>query len=99
MITAFNLNQLARISAESMLNCLLEGIAIGLFACVLLRLVGRRNSSTRFAVWFCALLAIAALPVLGMAGGGSAGQAARAAPLIALPISWARGIFFLWAAM
>ena len=64
MITALNLNQLARMSAESMLNCVLEGIAIGLFAWILLRVVGRRNSSTRFAVWFFALLAIAALPVL-----------------------------------
>ncbi|HSZ00505.1 MAG TPA: hypothetical protein VK788_13485, partial [Terriglobales bacterium] len=79
MIAALNLNALARISAASMLNCILEGIAIGLFAWILLRVVGRRNSSTRFAVWFFALLAIAALPILGVAASsaraGSAGSA------------------------
>src|SRR5579864_8095430 len=81
MITALNLNQLARMSTESMLNCMLEGIAIGLFAWILLRVVGRRNSSTRFAVWFFALLAIAALPVLGIAASGL-GQTGRAASAI-----------------
>ena len=95
MITALNLNQLARMSAESMLNCVLEGIVIGFFAWILLQVVGRRNSSTRFAVWFSTLLAIAALPVLGVAASsarpGSAGSA------ITVPGAWALDIFFAWA--
>jgi beta-lactamase regulating signal transducer with metallopeptidase domain len=100
MTVALNLNELARISAASLLNCMLEGVGIALFAWVLLRLVGPRNSSTRFAVWFFALLAIAALPVLGVAASGarltSAGSAGSA---ITVPISWALDIFFVWAAI
>jgi beta-lactamase regulating signal transducer with metallopeptidase domain len=98
MIAAFNLNEVARISAASLLNCMLEGVGIALFAWVLLRLVGRRNSSTRFAVWFFALVATAALPVLGVAtssarlsNAGSAGSA------ITVPSAWALDIFFVWA--
>src|ERR1700684_582039 len=96
MTAALTLNQLARMSAESLLNCMLEGVAIGLFAWILLRLVGRRNSSTRFAVWFSALLAIAALPVLGVAASGSA-QAGKVASAITIPNSWAFDIFIVWA--
>ena len=100
MTTALHLNELARISATSLLNCVFEGVGIALFAWILLRLVGRRNSSTRFAVWFFALLAIAALPIVGVAassarltGAGSAGSA------ITFPSSWALDIFFVWAAI
>ena len=95
MIAALNLNALARISAASMLNCILEGIAIGLFAWILLRVVGRRNSSTRFAVWFFALLAIAALPILGVAA--SSARAGSAGSAITVPGSWALVIFLVWA--
>jgi beta-lactamase regulating signal transducer with metallopeptidase domain len=100
MTAALNLNELARISATSLLNCVLEGLGIALFAWILLRLVGRRDSSTRFAVWFFALLAIAALPVLGVAASSarlsSAGSAGSA---ITVPSSWALDIFFVWAAI
>src|SRR3984885_13270656 len=89
------LNQLAQLSAERMLNGMLEGIAIGLFAWILLRVTGRRNSSTRFAVWFSALLAIAALPVLSaVSGSAHAGLSA-----FTVPGSWAVDIFFIWAAI
>jgi beta-lactamase regulating signal transducer with metallopeptidase domain len=91
------LNQLARMSAESMLNCMLEGIAIGLFAWILLRIAGRRNSSTRFAVWFFALVAIAALPVLSVAA--SSARAGSAGSAITVPSSWALAIFSVWAAI
>jgi beta-lactamase regulating signal transducer with metallopeptidase domain len=100
MIAAFNLNEVARISAASLLNCVLEGVGIALFAWVLLRLVGRRNSSTRFAVWFFALVARAALPFLGVAASSarlsSAGSAGSA---ITVPSAWALDIFFVWAAI
>jgi beta-lactamase regulating signal transducer with metallopeptidase domain len=91
MTTALNLDQLARICAGRMLNSMLEGIAIGLFAWILLRLAGRRNSSTRFAVWFSALLAIATLPMLGGAA------VPRANSSIAVPGSWALVMFVIWA--
>jgi beta-lactamase regulating signal transducer with metallopeptidase domain len=97
MIATFNLDQLARISAERMLNCLLEGIVIGLFAWLLLRVVGRRNSSTRFAVWFSALLSIAALPILGVATSGA--RSGSVASAITVPGSWALDIFLVWAAI
>jgi len=94
---AINLNQLARICAGRMLNSVLQGIAIGLFAWILLRVLGRRNSSTRFAVWFSALLAIAALPVLGGTA-SSAGPATAASSGSAFTIasSWALGVFVVW---
>ena len=52
----------ARILAECMLNSIAGGVAIALFAWVVVRFSGGRSSSTRFAVWFSALIAIAALP-------------------------------------
>ena len=94
-LASLNLNQLARISAGSMLNCMLQGIAIGLFAWIVLRVMGRRNSSTRFAVWFSALLTIAALPVLGVAA--SSARAGSAGSAITVPGSWALDIFLVWA--
>jgi len=95
MTAALNLNHLIRMSAESMLNCIIEGIVIGLFAWILLRIVGRRNSGTRFAVWFSALLAIAALPVLGIATSSS--TTGRVSSAITVPGSWALDVFFVWA--
>lgn len=89
------LNQLAQLSAERMLNGMLEGIAIGLFAWILLRVTGRRNSSTRFAVWFSALLAIAALPVLSAVSG----SAHASSSAFTVPGSWALDILFIWAAI
>jgi beta-lactamase regulating signal transducer with metallopeptidase domain len=94
---ALNLNELARISAGRMLNCTLEGIAIGLFAWVLLHIVGRRNASTRFAVWFSALLAIAAMPVFSVAGSGVRVGAGNSASAITVPSSWALVVFGAWA--
>jgi beta-lactamase regulating signal transducer with metallopeptidase domain len=89
------LNQLAQLSAERMLNGMIEGIAIGLFAWTLLRVTCRQNSSTRFAVWFSALLAIAALPLLSaVSGSAHAGSSA-----ITMPGSWALDILFIWAAI
>src|SRR5271169_5570342 len=94
MTAAINLDQLARICAGRMLNSMIEGIAIGLFAWILLRLVGRRNSSTRFAVWFSALLAIAMLPLLGP---GSATSPTTSGTAVTVSASWALGLFTIWA--
>jgi beta-lactamase regulating signal transducer with metallopeptidase domain len=97
MTAALNLDQLARLCTERMLSCMLEGIAIGLFAWILLRVVGRRNSSTRFAVWFSALLAIAALPVFRGAASTASSSRAASVAAITLPGSWALGVFAIWA--
>ena len=66
----------AQISVERILNALPEGFLIALFAWGLLRVLRRQNSGTRFAVWFLALLTVAALPVLGGIGDGRAGMVA-----------------------
>jgi beta-lactamase regulating signal transducer with metallopeptidase domain len=96
MTTAvLNLNEIARISAGRMANCILEGIAIGLFAWALLHVVGRRNSSTRFAVWFSSLLGIASMPVFSVVGSDAVG-AGNSASAITVPSSWALVIFCFW---
>jgi beta-lactamase regulating signal transducer with metallopeptidase domain len=58
------LQGVAEVSVERILNALPEGILIAAFAWVLLRVLRRQNSGTRFAVWFTALLTVAALPLL-----------------------------------
>jgi beta-lactamase regulating signal transducer with metallopeptidase domain len=96
MTTVLNLNELAPILAGRMLNSVAEGLVIGLFAWVLLRVMGRRNSSTRFAVWFSALLAIAAVPVFSLTGPHST-SAARVTTAITIPSSWALTVLAMWA--
>jgi beta-lactamase regulating signal transducer with metallopeptidase domain len=99
MMTTLNLHPIAQMSAERMLNCLVEGIAIALFAWVLLRLAGRRNSGTRFAVWFCALVAITVSPLVEISRGGAAGLVPPASAAITMPRSWALYLFGAWAVM
>ena len=91
------LHTIAQISAERMLNCLAQGILIALFAWIVLRLVGRRNSGTRFAVWFCALVAIAVSPFLRIALTGGTASATSAA--LTMPRDWALYLFAVWAAV
>src|SRR5258707_14427343 len=103
----------AQISVERILNALPEGFLIALFAWALLRVLRRQNSGTRFAVWFLALLSVAALPVLGgfgegrglmtgMSSGMSSGMASANSwgslrPAITIPGRWALFVFFAWA--
>jgi beta-lactamase regulating signal transducer with metallopeptidase domain len=96
MTTILNLNDLAPILAGRMLNSVAEGVAIGFFAWLFLRMVGRRNSSTRFAVWFCALISIAAVPLFSLAGTNSVSKATTA---ITAPSSWALVALAIWAAI
>lgn len=71
----------AEVFVERAANSLVEGVAIAMFAWTLLRLFGRQNSHTRFAVWLSALIAVVALPVLetavsrNVAGNGAAHSA------------------------
>jgi len=90
------LHTIAQMSAERMLNCLAQGMLIALFAWVVLRVVGRRNSGTRFAVWFCALLAIAATPFLQIPLAGAA-RSAHISAAVTLPANWAFYLFAAWA--
>ena len=89
----------AQISVERILNALPEGFLIALFAWALLRVLRRQNSGTRFAVWFLALLTVAALPVLGGIGEGRALMAGMSSgmgnlrPAITIPGRWALFVF------
>ena len=97
-MTAFH--ETARALAEGMLNGVAEGVVIALFAWVVLRLSGRRSSSTRFAVWFSALMAIAALPLLhGFAVSVVSGDVGAPASAFTLPGSWVNIIFLGWASI
>src|ERR1700686_4735819 len=96
----------AQISVERILNALPEGFLIALFAWALLRVLRRQNSGTRFAVWFLALLTVAALPLIDSLSGvrsllateGSvATPTAIVQPAISMPGSWALILFLLWA--
>jgi beta-lactamase regulating signal transducer with metallopeptidase domain len=58
----------------------------------------RQNSGTRFAVWFSALVAIAALPFLG-AMRSSISESVAGTPAVTLPGSWALYAAAMWAAV
>jgi beta-lactamase regulating signal transducer with metallopeptidase domain len=96
---------LAQVSVERILNALPEGVLIAGVAWILLRVVRRQNSGTRFAVWFLALLAVASLPVLGGFGEGrklsvagmSSGTWGSMRPAINIPAHWALFVFIAWA--
>jgi len=68
-----------------------------------LRLARQRNSGTRFAVWFSALMAMAVLPLLRgtlwLHGGGVASGGITNHSAIIVPSSWALYLFAAWAAM
>src|SRR5258708_1197167 len=102
MVAAPHFQALAQLFAERMLNGIGQGIAIALCGWMLLRLIGRQNSSTCFAVWFAALIAIAALPFFanGNITAGNAAAVAVAPPAaVWLPGRWAVDMFLLWAAI
>ncbi|MGH9503814.1 MAG: M56 family metallopeptidase [Terriglobales bacterium] len=105
MNAALNLQSVAQFSAERILTCTAEGIVIVALAWLVLRAMGPQNSNTRFAVWFSALLGIAALPVAGtlvagtwVAGTSNGIELAKRAE-ITMPASWALYIFIVWLLM
>ncbi len=87
---------LAQLGVERVVNSLPAGLLIALFVWLLLRITGKHGSGTRFAVWFLALLAIAALP---FARGLSAARSLTAGihPQVTLSSAWAQAIFAFWA--
>jgi beta-lactamase regulating signal transducer with metallopeptidase domain len=95
-MNALDLHFVAQLSVERLANCLAQGTVIALFAWLLLRMIGRRNSGTRFAVWFCALLAIAAVPLVEFSSHPSAAAHAVSAA-ITMPRAWSLYLFGAWA--
>jgi beta-lactamase regulating signal transducer with metallopeptidase domain len=92
------LDQSARILAECLLNSMAEGVAIAVFAWVVVRFFHGKSSSTRFAVWFSALIAIAALPWLhGFASSVGSARSGVETPALTLPGSWVTAVVLGWA--
>ena len=69
ILTNFHLSfrAIAQMSAARIVDCLVEGTLVAAFAGLVLRMARRWNSGARFAVWFSALMAMAALPLLATA--------------------------------
>jgi beta-lactamase regulating signal transducer with metallopeptidase domain len=85
--------------AERLLNGVPDGVVVAFVTWLFLRLLGRKNSSTRFAVWCLALLTILVLPLVsGLTARYS--ESHRIEPsAIGVPISWARDLVLVWIAM
>jgi len=94
MIPVLHLETLAGLFVERMLNATVEGIGIVLFAGLLLWVMGKRNSGTRFAVWLSVLGAIAVLPLVDHFDASHAVLTRQAR--ISLSPSWALYLLALW---
>ncbi len=80
-----------------MLNCILEGSLLTLFAWIVLRISRRQNSGTRFLVWFVVLLTIGLLPIIEAVSANAGLVSTAAHSRIVLPESWASYFFAAWA--
>jgi bla regulator protein blaR1 len=98
---SLSLNAIAQLSAARIVDCLVEGTLVAAFAGLVLRMGRRWNSGARFAAWFSALVAVAALPLFsGAVLAGDAGTSLATLtqrPEIVLPGSWALWLFGAWA--
>ena len=100
----FYLSTGAPAAIETILNSLPAGLLVALFAWVVLQLFPKQNSGTRFAVWFLALLAVVAIPMLGGFVPASlnhrvfsiVGATEGAASAIQLPSHWAAYLLAAW---
>ena len=97
MTSPFLLQSLAQVFTEHMLNSMLQSGVLAALAWVLLKVIGRRSSSTRFAVWFVVLVAVVVLPWMeSISRGQPFVSAADSGPVILVPGSWALYLFCMW---
>ncbi len=89
------MNLFAQMVVGHVLNTLPEGLLLAACAWLLLRLLPRQNSGTRFAIWLIALVAVAALPFLGAIRVGAA-VLPQTHPEITLSRFWAAAFLLLW---
>jgi beta-lactamase regulating signal transducer with metallopeptidase domain len=98
-MTSPEIQALAQIFTERLLNTAVEGVLLAGLVWLLLRVIGRQNSGTRFAIWLSALAAVVALPFLSGWGLGSA-HSDNVPPMnlhgITLSSSWAYLLFAAW---
>jgi beta-lactamase regulating signal transducer with metallopeptidase domain len=101
VMMAATFSAVSEIFAEQLLLCLAGGTAVVMLAWALLRVTAGQNAGMRFRVWFSALLAIAALFMLGgvhpNAASGSATAGAHA--VFEVPAAWAAYAFMAWLAV
>jgi beta-lactamase regulating signal transducer with metallopeptidase domain len=96
-MTIPGLDLVANMSASGLIASLIEGTVVAFLAWAFLRLLGRRDSTTRFAVWFSALFVIAGISCSGgLISIPAHSSAAGSAAAVVLPSFWARDIFYLW---
>jgi beta-lactamase regulating signal transducer with metallopeptidase domain len=94
-----NFQWLAALLLDRMLICLVEGTLLALAVTLLLRLLPKKNSRTRFAVWLAALFAILILPLLR---GGFLPHELSSTPghaLFTISSAWAMYVLGIWAAI
>ena len=89
---------ITEIVAERALNSIPAGLMIATVAWVGLRAFKKQDSGIRFAVWFLALVGIAAAPFVPSFG-GSVGVPGALQARITLPAAWADAIVGLWVAV
>jgi beta-lactamase regulating signal transducer with metallopeptidase domain len=93
------MHAIAQLCSVGLLDCMVEGALVAICAAGLLRVLKNPSAGMRFAVWFSALLAIAAFPLLrgwsSAHANGLAGINSRGAE-ITLPSSWALYLFAAW---
>lgn len=97
MTPALGLHAIAQFSTLRILDSLVEGSVIAGLAALILRATPRQNAAARFAVWFSALLAIAALPLIAAWTSHRAVADAITRPAVTVPESWALYLFGAWA--
>ncbi len=95
MMAASQLQAIASYSSLRLIDSLAEGFIVCFFALVLLRLTGKQNAGTRFAIGFSALMAIALLPLSRGFWGHS--HLSSTGPTVVVPESWALYLFSTWA--
>jgi beta-lactamase regulating signal transducer with metallopeptidase domain len=92
------LQNLAQLFTERELNAAVAGMLLAGLVWMLLRLTGRQNSGTRFAIWFSALMAIVAFPFLSFIHSSHLPVVStmNSHKEIVLAASWASYLFAAW---
>ncbi len=90
------MNLFAQTAVAHVLNTLPEGLLLAGCAWLLLRLLPRQNSGTRFAIWLLALAGVAGLPILSAARSGASSLLPQTHPEITLSPFWASALLLLW---
>jgi len=91
------LQSIAEVSLERMLNTLPQQLLVVAAAWGLLKVLGRQSSRTRFAVWFLALVAM--IGVMFASGFGGTGSAQGASAAVTVAGTWAVVAFSVWAVL